>query len=187
MGDIEVRRPRQDDKTELYQLFEIVVKVTFANEGLSELVDDIQNEIAHKKQLLDCDIESDGEERFFWVAVDKRVNKIIGTIEYGASSELINVCTNGELKDYVEIGTVFVHPEYQKRGVGSLLLNVMFITLESKGIKKFCLDSGYSTAQKIWKKKFGTPDFLLKDYWGIGSDHMIWKKKTSDIKINFKR
>lgn len=185
MGNIEIRRPRQEDQAELYQFFDKVIRETFANEGLSDLVDDIENEIVQKKKLLECDFESNGEKRFFWIAVDKSINKIIGTIEYGTSSKLIHICTNGELKDYVEIGTVFVSPDYQRKGIGTLLLNVMFLTLQSRGITKFCLDSGYSIAQKIWKKKFGKPDYLLKDYWGMGSDHMVWKRQTSDMEILF--
>lgn len=46
--------------------------------------------------------------------------------------------------------------------------------------KEFCLDSGYTNAQKVWKKKFGEPDYLLKDYWGEGFDHMIWRGRTND-------
>ncbi|KQL54423.1 GNAT family acetyltransferase [Heyndrickxia shackletonii] len=187
MGNIEIRRPRQEDQAELHQFFNHVISETFANEGLSELVDDIEKEIVQKQKLLECDLESKGEERFFWIAVDTRENKIVGTIEYGASSELINICSNGELKDVVEIGTLFVHPDHQRKGIGTLLLNVIFITLQSRGITKFCLDSGYSNAQKIWKKKFGEPDYLLRDYWGTGSDHMIWKRQTSDMAIMFNK
>jgi len=185
--NIKIRRPKQRDRAELYQFFNEVIRETFANEGLSDLEEEIENEIAQKKKLLECDFDSDGEERFFWIAVDKSKNKIIGSIEYGTSSELIDACTRAKLKDVVEIGTVFVHPEYQRKGVGTLLLNVMFITLESRGVKEFCLDSGYSSAQKIWIKKFGDPDYLMKDYWGIGNDHMIWKRRTVDMEINFKR
>ena len=84
----------------------------------------------------------------------------------------------------MEVGTVFVLPDYQKMGVGNLLLNTMIFTLKSKGIEEFCLDSGYTSAQKIWKKKFGDPNYLLKDYWGKGHDHMIWRIKISDLVLD---
>ncbi|MEH6980246.1 GNAT family N-acetyltransferase, partial [Bacillus pseudomycoides] len=108
-------------------------------------------------------------------------------IEFGPSSKLINNCTDGALKDLYEIGTVFVLPNYQRRGIGNLLLNAIFLTLLDKGIKEFCLDSGYTNAQEIWKKKFGEPNFLLKDYWGEAYDHMIWRKCINDIPIIFSR
>ncbi|EEM16828.1 MULTISPECIES: GNAT family N-acetyltransferase [Bacillus] len=187
MYNVEIRRPIIGDYEELHQLFHTVIVDTFAREGLSELTGDIENEIETKKQYLKCDFDSDGKNRYFLIAVDKHCNKIIGTIEFGPSSKLINNCTDGALKDLYEIGTVFVLPNYQRRGIGNLLLNAIFLTLLDKGIKEFCLDSGYTNAQKIWKKKFGEPNFLLKDYWGEAYDHMIWRKCINDIPIIFSR
>lgn len=187
MYDVEIRRPRIEDNEELNQFFSIVIKDTFAKEDLSELLDDIENEIENKKQYLKCDFDSNGKNRYFLIALDKHCNKVIGTIEYGPASELINICTDRALKELYEIGTVFVLPDYQRLGIGTLLLNVMFLTLLNRGIKEFCLDSGYTNAQKIWKKKFGEPDYLLKDYWGEGCDHMIWRRCTNDMSIIFSR
>ncbi|MED1741102.1 GNAT family N-acetyltransferase [Bacillus swezeyi] len=183
MYNIEIRRPRIDDNEELYQFFCTVIKDTFAREGLAHLFHDIENEIESKKQYLKDDFDSNGKSRYFLIASDKKCHKMIGTIEYGPASELIQICTDGELKDLYEVGTVFVHPDYHRRGLGTLLLNVMFLTFLNRGIKEFCLDSGYNSAQKIWKKKFGEPDYLLKDYWGKGQDHMIWRKCTDDMPI----
>ncbi|MFC3884980.1 GNAT family N-acetyltransferase [Bacillus songklensis] len=186
MYNIEIRRPRIEDNEELNQFFSKVIRETFASEGLSEMLDDIENEIENKKQYLKCDFDSNGQNRFFWIALDNNDNKVIGSIEYGPVSELINICTDGALKEWFEVGTVFVHPDYQRRGIGTLLLNVMLLTLQIRGIEEFCLDSGYTNAQKIWKKKFGEPDYLLKDYWGEGCDHMIWKRCTNEMSIKFR-
>ena len=57
----------------------------------------------------------------------------------------------------------------------------MYHTLQHRGIEEFCLDSGYIRAQKIWKKKFGDPDYLLKNYWDEGYDHMVWRIKVNDL------
>lgn len=187
MYNVEIRRPRIEDIEELNQFFSTTIKDTFAREGLSGLLDDIENEIENKKQYLKCDFDSNGRNRYFLIAVDKRCNKVIGTIEYGPASELINICTDGALKELNEVGTVFILPEYQRCGIGTLFLNIIFLTLLNRGIKEFCLDSGYTNAQKIWKKKFGEPDYLLKDYWGKGCDHMIWKRRTDDMSIIFSR
>jgi len=184
---VEIRRPRISDNEELNQFFSIVIKDTYAKEGLSDRIGDIEDEIENKKHYLKCDFDSNGEDRYFLLALDINCNKIIGTIEYGPVSVLINDCSNGALKELVEVGTVFVLPDYQRRGVGTLLLNAMFLTFVNRGIEQFCLDSGYTRAQKIWKKKFGDPDYLLKDYWGEGADHMIWLRNTSDMSIVFSR
>ena len=187
MYKVEIRRPGIEGNEEINQFFSTVIKDTFAREGLSELLNDIENEIENKKKYLKCDFDSNGKNRYFLIALDKNSNKVIGTIEYGPASELINICTDRALKELYEVGTVFVHPDFQGCGIGTLLLNVMFLTLQTRGIEEFCLDSGYTNAQKIWKKKFGEPDYLLKDYWGEKCDHMIWRRCTNDMSIIFNR
>ncbi len=94
-----------------------------------------------------------GRVAIFLIACDKKSNKVIGTIEYGQASELINICTNGALKGMFEIGTVFVLPGYQSRGIGTLLLNTMFLTFLGNGVQEFCLDSGYTNSQKNMGKE----------------------------------
>lgn len=183
MNHVEIRRPRIEDIEELSQFFNIVVKDTFATEGLAYMVDDIENEVEAKKMCLKSDLDSGGVNRYFLLALED--GKTIGSIEYGPSSELIDSLTNGAFKHLVEIGTVFVHPDYQRRGVGNLLLNVMYITLLSRGIEEFCLDSGYTNAQKIWKKKFGEPDYVFKSYWSEGNDHMIWRRSITELIVKF--
>ncbi len=178
MLDVEIRRARMEDTKQLNEFFRIVITDTFIKEGIGKMLDDINDEIKTKEKYLASDFESNGQKRYFLIALVG--NKIIGSIEYGPASDLICNCTNNAFKGLKEIGTVFVHPDYQRMGIGNLLLNKMFFTLQKRGIKEFCLDSGYISAQKIWKKKFGDPDYRLKDYWGEGFDHMIWRVKISD-------
>jgi GNAT superfamily N-acetyltransferase len=179
MINVEIRRPLMKDIEELNQFFKLVITQTFHKEGIGEKLTDIQDEINIKKKYLENDLESNGEKRYFLIAVDD--DKIIGSIEYGPASELICHCTKNALKGLPEVGTVFVAPEYQRNGIGNLLLDSMYMTLKIRGIKEFCLDSGYTSAQKIWTKKFGDPDYLLKNYWGEGFDHMIWKIKVNNM------
>ncbi|WHY01722.1 GNAT family N-acetyltransferase [Neobacillus sp. DY30] len=179
MLKVEIRRPRIEDKQELNQFFRTVITDTFRREGIADLIEDIEAEIDSKNKYLKMDLETSGEKRYFLIALAEK--KIIGTIEYGPASKLIHHCTNGLLGNHVEVGTVFVHPYYQRQGIGNRLLGEMLQTLKSLGIEEFCLDSGYKTAQTIWKKKFGEPDYYLRDYWGQGQDHMIWKISTSGV------
>lgn len=108
-------------------------------------------------------------------------NKIIGTIEFGPSSDLINACTSQKLKHVMELGTFFVHPLYQRRGVGNMLLKTIYQEMSNYGVTEFCLDSGYREAQKLWRKKLGEPDYLLKNYWDAGCDHMIWRVDLKSV------
>ena len=172
---IRIRRPTEDDKDRLVKFFKIVVVDTFIKEGIEEMVEDLEEEIESKKQYLENDLKSNGELRCYLIA--EYEGCIVGTIEYGPASDLINSCTHGKYKNLYEIGTVFVRPDYQGQGIGNLLLNAMIQELQCKGIKEFCMDSGYSNAQKIWRKRFGEPEYFLENYWAEGQHHLIWKIK----------
>ena len=179
MINIEISRPKYEDIQVINEFFELVIRDTFERNDIEDLVDTIAEEIEDKRRCLNQDIESDGKNRYFLIA--KEDDKIVGSIEYGPSNELISSCTNGEVKELIEIGTVFVHPEYQKKGIGSRMLNLIFMELEKNGIKEFCLDSGYKSAQKTWINKFGIPEYHLKDYWGEDADHMVWRISVEDV------
>lgn len=179
MKNIDISRPKLEDLELINQFFEIVLRNTFEVNGISDLVDLIEEEIVEKRKCLNQDIESDGKDRYFLIA--KEGDKIVGSIEYGPSNELIDLCTNGELKELLEIGTVFVHPKYQRKGIGNRMLKLIFAEFKKNGVKEFCLDSGYKSAQKIWIKKFGNPEYHLKDYWGEGDDHMVWRIRVEDV------
>lgn len=179
MDNIVLSRPIIDEMELINDFFKLVIDDTFEKNSISHLVDAIANEIEEKRKLLKQDMESNGANRYFLIAKDGR--KIVGSIEYGPSNELINICTEGELKDIIEIGTVYVHPDYQGKGVGSKLLDAIFEELKHKGIHDFCFDSGYNSAQKIWINKFGKPQYHIKDYWGENADHMIWRIQLKDV------
>jgi GNAT superfamily N-acetyltransferase len=179
MTNIKISRPEAEDIELTNNFFRIVIEDTFERNGIADLRDMIKEEIENKRLFLNEDIESDGKYRYFLIA--KEGSKIVGSIAYGPSNGLIVSCTSGDLKEVVEIGTVFVHPDYQRNGIGSRMLNMVVKELEKKGIKEFCLDSGYTIAQKIWVKKFGMPQYHLKDYWGENADHMIWRIKVEDV------
>lgn len=171
-----IRRPDQSDIQALHQFFSLVIQDTFAKEGIAELVDDQQHEWKTKKQYVAMDLESQGKKRFFWLALNVETDEIIGTIEYGEANEIIQQTIKEDLSQCPEIGTIFVHPNYQNRGIGTMLLEKMLMTLKNRRVLGFCLDSGYKQAQIIWQKKFGQPDFVLENYWGTNNHHMIWKR-----------
>lgn len=178
MLNVDIRRPKIEDIKQLNKFFKTVITDTFTKEGIGENLKDIKDEIEVKEKYLESDFESNGEKRYFLIALYD--DEIIGSIEYGPVSDLIKKCTNNAYKGLIEVGTVFVHPDYQRNGIGNLLLKAIYYYFQKNGIEEFCLDSGYNRAQRIWKKKFKDPDYLFKDYWDKGHDHMIWRIKVSD-------
>lgn len=182
---IDISRARPEDKELIYDFFHLVLMDTFQKNEIAELIDTLSDEIEDKRQCLNQDLESAGRDRYFLISKDK--DRIIGTVEYGASNDLIISCTMGELKGIKEIGTVFVHPDYQKKGIGSRLFIEILLEMKKNGFDEFCLDSGYKIAQGIWTKKLGAPQYHLKDYWGKNADHMVWRKKIDDVLVELQR
>lgn len=181
MKEISIIRPEEFHIEKLHSLFQVVITDTFEKEGVGHDIQGMKGEVEEKKRLLKEDIESNGNNHFFLIACYKE--EIVGSISYGPCGKAIQECSKGKLNNVGEIGTVYIHPEYQKKGIGTLLLNSIFIALLSRNIEEFCLDSGYKSAQKFWEKKLGTPDIIVKDYWGEGFDHMIWYRKLRDFQI----
>lgn len=170
--NIKIERPNRNDMEQINDFFKLVIFDTFGKNSISDLTEIIDSEIENKRKFLEQDIKSHGEERFFLIAKDG--DKIVGCIEYGTCNEIIKAYVEDKFSEIIEIGTIFVHPEYQGDGLGSKLINCIFKELRAKNIEIFSLDSGYKSAQKIWTKKFGKPQYLLKNFWGENYDHMIW-------------
>ena len=177
--NIIISRAKIEDRELINDFFKMVLIDTFHKNEISDLVDTLKDEIKDKRRCLDQDYESAGRDRCFLIAKDK--NLVVGSAEYGPPNNLILSCTNGDLKDIKEIGTVFIHPDYQRKGIGSRMLFSILSQMKRDGIEEFCLDSGYKIAQRIWTKKLGNPQYHLKNYWGKDADHMIWRKKINEI------
>lgn len=185
MKNIKIRRPVYEDTAELNNFFNMVITDTFIKEGIGGLLEDMEKEIEVKKEYLLQDLSSRGEARYFLLA--QAGGKIIGTVEFGPASSLILEGTGQEYRGLFEVGTVFVHPDFQGWGIGSRLLGSLYSVFQERGIKEFCLDSGYKRAQEIWKRKFGLPAVVLDDYWGKGSHHLIWRPRTDELLGSFSR
>lgn len=172
MKNIIITEPTVKDFTELKSLFETVIDDTFAKNELVNLTHLAKEEVEDKMRLLALSLKSIDKEYKFLIA--KKSDRIVGTVAFGRSSTLISELTDCILNNTVEIGTLFVLPEYQGQGIGNLLLESALKIFENDNIKSFCLDSGYKTAQKIWIKKFGQPRYFIKDFWAVNLHHMIW-------------
>ncbi len=185
MNKIVIRRPEKKDICEIHNLFNLVIEDTFSREGFEELIEQMDGIFDEKTNYLKEDFASKGVERYFLIA--EYENKIVGTIESGPSSKLLIESTNKTYENSIEIGTVFVLPEHQQLGIGSLLLKAMCKKLASENIKEICIQSGYKIAGAVWRKKFGKPTFIVDEYWGEDYDHLVWCNQLSrvgDIIVN---
>lgn len=176
---LEIVRPVRGELEGILEFFEKMLRDTFESNGIIHLPDLLEEEIEDKKRYILQDFSSQGEERYFLLAKSK--GKILGTIEYGRANALLKACTDGALAEILEIGTLFVDPEYQGLGISKVLQVHLFRRLQNKGISKVCFDSGYPIAQGIWRKRFGEPEYFLENYWGPGSHHMVWQVGIDDF------
>lgn len=179
---IEVFRPCMGDIPAIEAFFEFVLTDTFERNGYFDLNELRDSEIKLKKEMLRLDLLSENPEHFF-LGAKLEDGTIVGTIATGPANEDILKCTENAYQGIPEIGTLFIHPEYQKQGIASRLIQEIERYLLSKGHESYCLDSGYQLAQKTWTQEFGEPQYLIKDHWGEGADHMIWKVKIRSISI----
>jgi len=161
-----------------FRVFETSIPDAFEKEGLGLSKEVIRRDIEHKKYLLEASLDLTNTDIYFIIA--KLEDTVIGTISFGSCGEDIKKCTENQLNDVRELGSLFVLPHYQGQGVGSALINAMVEHLYKQGTDQFCLDSGYKRAQKRWLRKFGEPHKVVKDYWGPDYDHMIWLCKVID-------
>ncbi len=167
-----IKKPMETDVSKLQDFLELVISDTSKKEG-GEEEEFILEEVRGKMKVLKNYLQHPDKDTSFLIAVDGE--QIIGTISSSFCRGKILEFLGNRVEKEFQIGTVYIHPDYQRKGVAVSLLNRMNEILKGKGIKEFYLDSGYLEAQKYWKRKLGAPLFVKKDYWEEGIDHMIWK------------
>lgn len=170
---IEIATPTSVNRLEIHQLIETVLMDNWIKNDLMDFEDGLTEEIEMKKGFIDAFLNEDENARTFLMA--KLHGEIAGIIEYGPANDTIKSCEDEELNRILEVGTVFVLPEYQGIGLGKRLMDAITERLVKLGETAFCIDSGYKTAQPIWTHLYGEPLYLMKDYWGLGGDHMVWR------------
>ncbi len=164
--------PKNSDVPLATLFFREVIEHTFEKNGLGDEKQMIEDEIQEKKERLLEAIQTQGQAHY--LILGKLEDEIICSIGIGKTGYLIEKCTKGEILDTPEICTVFVKPAFQAKGISAHLFELALEELKRRGHTQFCMDSGYKTAQKIWRKKLGEPSYFIKDFWAEGSHHMIW-------------
>lgn len=177
--NIVITRPAKNDETELESLFTEVILDAFKQDGIESRHKAIQEEVDKQMNFFRQDIHTHGADVFFFIA--RTEGKIVGTIACSKASELLKQHLDADLEYVPEITTVYVLPQFQGKGIGSMLLKKMLAHLNEKGFKEACLDGGYRKSQGYWIKKIGHPDVTLKDYWGKDLHHMMWHRKLEDL------
>lgn len=178
MKKIIIAVPTILEENEIKNLFEITIRSAFEEQGVGHLSEFIEEEVETKMQMVKKFLECNNE---YYFLVAKIEGSIVGAISFGSCGNIIRQCCEGQLNNVGELGSLYVLPEYQDQKIGSDLINSLILYLKQNQIENFCLDSGYKKAQKRWIRKFGQPYKIIKNYWGLNSDHFIWYCKVNDF------
>lgn len=170
------RKVLPNDKQELINLFELVLRQTFKQNEIDDKIA-LKSEIDEKKEFLAYYYKDNNDEYPFFVITYKR--RIIACVCILNSNDIINKITNNKLKNMFEVSTFFVHPDYQNKGVSKFIWKKVIDYLKKEKITCVCFDSGYKIAQKIWQKQFGKPKYCAINFWAENNHHMIWVIKIS--------
>ncbi|MGB6130004.1 MAG: GNAT family N-acetyltransferase [Psychrilyobacter sp.] len=170
---MKIKKPLKNHLPQLEELFKIVISDTARREGIT-LPDFVDEEVREKTKYCENYLKK-VDNISILIALDDE--KIIGTISSSYCDLDIKNVIKDIKKDSMKIGTIYIHPSYQRRGIGKILLSEMYKILKAKNVEEFYLDSGYKSAQIYWIKNLGEPFFRAKNYWGPKIDNLIWKVK----------
>lgn len=177
---MQILRPTKKDREEIRELFQTVLIDTFQKDGIPEAYDgEISKSVARKMRDLEDDFDSNGTKEYFLVA---RVEKqIVGIIGFGVPNTEIKKNYTIDYTRIPEIKSSFILPDFQGQGIGTALYNQLLQMLKKRNFTEFVLDSGFAYGQIFWKHKLGEPKIIKKNFWGDGTDYMIWHKKLDEL------
>lgn len=114
--------------------------------------------------------------RTFFVAVSAN-NKVVGVMGMKDPEEKMIPYTKTDKP--VELINAFVSKDYRRQGIGKALVGAIENQARQKGYKELVLNSGpryQFSGWAAWKKIFGEPAAIAKDFYGEGWDAPVWRK-----------
>ena len=170
--NIQIHKVDETDREKLRRFYLLTITDTFAKNGIND-PEGIIGEVDHQMEIF-----NHPGDLLFLATKD---GEFIGTIAYGTMNTTVSNSIPNNLQHLKEIKSVYVHPEFQNRGIGSQLWHTIIDQLKKNAVEEVCLDSGYKISQQFWKKKIGEPTFFMKDYWGEGEHQMVWVFRITDV------
>ncbi|WP_227396177.1 GNAT family N-acetyltransferase [Jeotgalibacillus aurantiacus] len=153
------------------QLFSECLRDLLNREGLRHDQQLFDEEVGRLKRMARDSLE--GEQIRFFAAFDG--DSVVGTVALFEPGELMKCGLTPE-PGRLEVGCVYIHPDHQRQGVAQSLLAFAEEELLRLGHDFYYLDAGFKSSQQYWVSRFGNADVLLRDHWGQGAHHMIWKR-----------
>jgi GNAT superfamily N-acetyltransferase len=175
---LNISNPKTEDREALKAHFIKTITDTFEKENIEDAEEMIQVEVNEQIETLERFFHTNTKQEYYLIA--RYQQQIVGTIALGKPNQLIIEHLKIKADKIPEIKSVYVAPNYQKKGVGSSLFQAIQKELSDLAISEYCLDCGYGNAQAYWIKKLGKPQIILIDHWSPGNHHMIWRIKRDE-------
>jgi GNAT superfamily N-acetyltransferase len=164
-------------ENDCFDLIKRIVTDGFVEEGI-----DIRKEKKHLDEELRIQFERIREHSHHYLLAQKG-KAVIGMIAHlqpcGAVRLAMKNLDMGS-PSIREIVAVYVHPDYQRRGIGSRLFSEMLDVLRHDKVEYFSVSTGYKKGRAFWTKKLGRVSELLPAYYN-GHPCSVWIRKVSDI------
>lgn len=176
--NLNIRQPRLSDFSKIQKLFVESIENTFK---LNSIEDELECnfEIIDKTRRVKRYLENVEPIVEFIIAEDSNV--ICGIAGLYPITKLIRENVKTATLHNFEIGSVYILPQYQRKGIAKKLFCYLIDEMIKQGIKDFYLDCGYTTSQKYWKQLLGEPSLSFENYFNSGDYYMIWKNKTKRV------
>ncbi len=168
-----IRKATAEDAKVIKNIFRTTLENEFKSEGLKIDHPMVKEEILEKEQFVDRELGNINSGYLVFVA--ELEGELVAIMSYGPVNQDTLNCLKKDKLDGYEIANAYVLPEFQNMGIAKSLRKEILSEMKSRNIKEYYLDSGFSRAQQVWKKVYGEPTFIAKDYWGKGIDNWIWK------------
>lgn len=175
--EITIQPYAEEFKTSCLNIIRKVVIDGFIESGV-----DIQKEPGHlERELINQENRIHAIPKQYYVATQD--TQVVGMIAYLDPSEPVQIVAKQlqiPIDQIREIIAVYVHPDFQRKGVGSELLTHMGNVLRDKKIPYFALSTGYLRGKNFWRKKLGNETQILQTYYEGHPCH-VWIRNVDDI------
>lgn len=159
-------------------LIKLVVTDSFVKQGVDIVA---RQTVLHEQiNLVQTKFDHFSKEHYHFL-VAKSDNQLIGTIGFGPINEPLKLALSQLALPntaMTEIVSVYIHPDFQGKGVGSALLQAIFEQARQRDYQSFGLSTGYLQAKAFWSAKLGNPNVCLHKYFG-NADCWVWIRKLS--------
>ncbi|MBD3280204.1 GNAT family N-acetyltransferase [Candidatus Dojkabacteria bacterium] len=168
----------KENLVEASELLETAITDIFTREGLTEdrykkiLADEIE---LQKNRLM----ESVDNTCNYYAYAALKGDAVVGIICHGRLTDPITKAIEGNriTQPDTALLTAYVHPDYQRQGIGGFLFENITKTLQEKGISSYALDSAYQSGIAFWTKMLGKQSAILRQYYENKYDCYIWYRE----------